>query len=95
MEHTECLICYDKQDRVVLAAAGSGGSQVLDQGDTLEVFEYGRFQLVTVYSGGYCGWYYLTAAGRPARFAIGMRTQNYRAKCSNISPVVELSRVTA
>ena len=83
MGNTEQVVCY-KNGRFVLAAAGSAGSQVLGQGDVLEMFEYGRFRLVTVCSGGYGGWYYRSAAGRPARFAIGMRARNYRAKCSTI-----------
>lgn len=79
----ERMVCYEN-GRFVLVAAGSAKSQVLGQGDTLEVFEFGRFQPVTVWSGGYRGWYYTTADGRRARFAIGMRVRNYRATCANI-----------
>ena len=83
MENMEHMVCY-ADSRFVLVASGSASSQVLCQGDTLEVFEYGRFQPVEVCSGGYRGWYYITADGRPARFALGMRAQNYRAGCSSI-----------
>lgn len=83
MNNIEQFVCYQDR-RFTLAAAGSAGPRVLGQGDALEVFEYGRFQSVRVCSGGYGGWYYITAAGRPARFAIGMRARNYRATCSTI-----------
>jgi hypothetical protein len=83
MNNIEQFVSYEG-GRFVLPAAGSQVPQVLGQGDRLEVFEYGRFQSVTVCSGGYGGWYYLTAGGRSARFAIGLRARNYRAICVNI-----------
>lgn len=80
MEYT---VCYE-DGHFMLVSASSTNSQALHQGDTLEVFQYGGFQPVTVCSGGYHGWYYVTTDGQPARFAIGMRAQNYRATCANI-----------
>ena len=68
---------------------GSEGYTVVNQqghevvtlraGDTLELFIGKGWQRVQVESGGYKGWYYVTADGQPARFALAMQIQGYQA----------------
>jgi len=83
METTERWVHFE-DGRVVLAATSSEGSQVLNAGDEIELLMGGRFQPIEVCHGGSRGWYYVTADGQPARFAVGMLARNYRARCSTI-----------
>jgi hypothetical protein len=77
MEGTERWVCFE-HGHVVLAASGTEKPQVLNKGDVIELFEHSRFQPVEVCDGGSGGWYYVTAEGQPARFAVGQRVQGYR-----------------
>ena len=61
--------------RVVLIGEYGMGRYVLAAGDVVELYTQGRFQPVRVESGGYRGWYYVTADGQRARFALGMKAR--------------------
>ena len=59
---------------VVMNEAGAV-IHTLVAGDLIEVSLCGCWQVVQVCSGGYKGWYYLTQAGRPGRFALCMKVR--------------------
>ena len=61
--------------RYVLTGERGMGTYILSAGDVFELDIQGQFQPVRVASGGYNGWYYVTADGQPARFALGMRAR--------------------
>ncbi len=73
MEPNERFVNFER-GRYVLSSA-QGGSYILGAGDVIELYQFGRFEPVRVEHGGYRGWYYVTAAGRCARFALGMRAR--------------------
>ena len=70
---------------------GSEGYTVVNQqghevvtlgvGDSLELFIGTAWQWVRVESGGYKGWYYVTADGQPARFAVAMQIEAIKRRC--------------
>jgi hypothetical protein len=49
--------------------------RVLVAGDVIELALGGAFQVVRVCSGGYKGWYYVTASGERGRFATSMQAR--------------------
>jgi hypothetical protein len=61
--------------RYVLAGRQGVDDHVLAAGDVLELSTSGRCQAVRVASGGYRGWYYVTADGQRGRFALGMKAR--------------------
>jgi len=72
MELSEGYISHNA-DRYVLAGRQGLDDYVLSVGDVLELSTNGRRQAVRVASGGYRGWYYITADGQRARFALCMK----------------------
>lgn len=72
MESNESYISYNA-DRYVLAARQGLDDHVLAAGDVLELSTSGQRKAVRVASGGYHGWYYETADGQRARFALCMK----------------------
>lgn len=74
MEPNERYVNFER-GRYVLSSAHGAGTYVLSAGDVIELYQFGRFEPVRVEHGGYCGWYYVTAYGRRARFALGMRAR--------------------
>jgi hypothetical protein len=72
MELSEGYISHNA-DHYVLAGRQGLDDYVLSVGDVLELSTNGRRQAVRVASGGYCGWYYITADGQRARFALCMK----------------------
>lgn len=77
MEH-EGYIGYGSEGYTVVNQHGHE-VMTLRAGDTLELFIGKGWQRVHVESGGYKGWYYVTADGQPARFALSMQIRGYQA----------------
>ncbi len=77
MEH-EGYIGYGSEGYTVVNQQGHK-VVTLHVGDTLELFIGKGWQRVQVESGGYKGWYYVTADGQPARFAVAMQIRGYQA----------------
>jgi len=74
MESSEGHISYNA-DRYALVGRQGLDDHVLSVGDVLELSANGRRQAVRVASGGYQGWYYETADGQRARFALCMKAR--------------------
>ncbi len=77
MEH-EGYIGYGSEGYTVVNQQGHE-VVTLRAGDTLELFIGNGWQRVHVESGGYKGWYYVTADDQPARFAVAMQIRGYQA----------------
>ncbi len=77
MEH-EGYIGYGSEGFTVVNQQGHE-VVTLRVGDTLELFIGKGWQWVRVESGGYKGWYYVTARSQPARFALAMQIRGYQA----------------
>lgn len=71
----EGIIGYDGEHYVLLGRQEGMEEQVLMAGDVLELGANGCRRVVRVASGGYRGWYYVTASGRRARFALCMQAR--------------------
>ncbi len=66
----------DNGEHYVLVRRQEGmEEQVLVADDVLELVANGGWQAVRVASGGYRGWYYITADGQRARFALCMQAR--------------------
>jgi hypothetical protein len=74
LESNERLVAYEDGHYILVGRYGMG-RYILTAGDTLELFHQARFQQVWVVRGEYHGWYYVTAEGQRARFALGMRAR--------------------
>ncbi len=74
MDPKERVVGFES-GRFVLIGERGMGTYILSAGDVFELDIQGQFQPVRVASGGYNGWYYVTADGQPARFALGMRAR--------------------
>ena len=74
MERKERVVGFESGRYVLIGERGMG-TYILSAGDVFELYIRGDFQPVRVESGGYHGWYYVTADGQPARFALGMRAR--------------------
>lgn len=74
MESSEGYISHNA-DRYILAGRPGLDDYVLSVGDVLELAIGGGYQTVCVAGGGYHGWYYHTAGGERARFALCMRAR--------------------
>ena len=74
MERNERFVSYES-GRYVLVGEYGMGRYVLSAGDVVELYTQDRFQPVRVENGGYRGWYYVTADGQRARFALGMKAR--------------------
>ena len=71
MESKARFVSYEAGRYVLIGEYGMG-TYVLTAGDVLELLISGRWQRAYVASGGYRGWYYITADGQSERFAVGM-----------------------
>lgn len=69
----EGIIGYDGGHYVLVGRQEGMEEHVLVAGDVLEFDASGRRQAVHVASGGYRGWYYITADGQQARFVLCMQ----------------------
>jgi hypothetical protein len=74
MEPNERYVGFEA-GRYVLVGQRGMGTYILTAGDVIELFIQGRYQPVRVASGGYRGWYYITADGQRARLAISMQAR--------------------
>jgi hypothetical protein len=74
LESNERWVAYEDGHYILVGRYGMG-RYILSAGDTLELLIQGRFQPVWVANGEYHGWYYVTADGQRARFALGMRAR--------------------
>ena len=74
MELSEGYISHNA-GRYVLTGRSGVEDHVLAAGDVLELALGGRYQTVCVAGGGYHGYYYHTAGGERARFALCMRAR--------------------
>jgi hypothetical protein len=70
----EGVIGYDGEHYVLLGRQVGMEEHVLVAGDVLELGGNGR-HAVRVASGGYRGWYYITADGQQTRFALCMQAR--------------------
>jgi len=70
LESNEGVIGYNGEHFVLIARQVGMEEHALGAGDVLELSASGRRQAVRVASGGYRGWYYITADGHRARFAL-------------------------
>jgi hypothetical protein len=76
VEALESLIAYDPTQRAYTLGGNTGQSNhVLTAGDVLALSISGQDQLARVASGGYRGWYFVTADGRRGRFATSMKAR--------------------
>jgi len=74
MESNEGYISYDR-DRYILAGRQGLDDHLLAAGDVLELSISGWRQAVCVASGGYRGYFYVSADGLRARFALCMKAR--------------------
>jgi len=74
LERNERFVSYESGHYVLVGEYGMG-RYVLSAGDVVELYTRDRFQPVRVEHGGYRGWYYVTADGQQARFALGMKAR--------------------
>ena len=74
MERNERFVSYESGHYILVGEYGMG-RYVLSAGDVVELYTQDRFQPVRVEHGGYRGWYYITADGQRARFALGMKAR--------------------
>jgi hypothetical protein len=72
LEYETFLVSY-QIDRYILIDVHNIGVRTFSVDDAFELFLDGRWQTVILKSGGYKGWYYVTASGERARLALGMR----------------------
>ena len=73
LESNEGVIGYNGEHYVLIARQEELEEHALGAGDVLGLVASSRRQAVRVASGGYRGWYYITADGQRARFAFCMR----------------------
>ena len=71
----EGVIGYNSEHFVLVVRHDGTEEHVLGVGDVLELSDSGRLQAVRVASGGYRGWYYITADGQQVRFALCMQAR--------------------
>jgi len=74
LESNERYVSYESGHYVLVGEYGMG-IYMLTAGDVIRLYIQGRFQPVRVESGGYRGWYYVTADGQWGRFAFGMKAR--------------------
>jgi len=76
VEVPESSLAYDpEQLRYTLVGSNGHVSTWLTAGDILALSIDGQDQRALVASGGYRGWYFVTADGRRGRFAISMKAR--------------------